>query len=82
VCPHFAVVAVAIDGLAGHLLGEFASMYLNEDKKSVTKEQQSHLLESLLYLNLATSNYTTNFMASTNVTAYDALQDSLVGTEK
>jgi serine/threonine protein phosphatase PrpC len=78
----FLLSQLLFDGLAGHLLGEFASVYLHEDNKLLVKEHQIICLKSLLSLNLATSNYTTTCTDTSNITAFDALQQFLVSTEK
>jgi hypothetical protein len=65
------------DGLAGHLLGEFASLYSHGDDKLLVKEHQIILIKSLLNLNLATSNYTTTCTDTSNITAFDVLQQFL-----
>jgi hypothetical protein len=78
----FSLSQLLLDGLAGHLLGELASVYSHEDNKLLVKEHQTILLRSLLNLDLATSNCMTTCKDTSNITAFDALQEFLVGTEK
>ncbi len=87
VCVHilpvlYSVTQLLFDGLAGHFLGQFRSVFNEEDEKKLSREEIDNLKLIISNLKNATNNYTLDTDSIKKKKIVELLDDFTVGTEK